>query len=134
MNTNETLQTQLEQAMSGLLFQSESDFPFEVVSFGSVESPLSVEALCEWLQLPAGTTVETLEAGAFFKPLGAELNWYGNEERETAARYRELFAFLTRNLTDLRVFRIGEVNLSIFILGKTPDQQVWGLKTQAVET
>lgn len=49
-------------------------------------------------------------------------------------KYLGLAAALADNLADVRVFKVGEGRVSIFVLGTTTDGKWAGVKTEAVET
>ena len=62
--TDESLKTELEKATAGLLYASESDYPFEIVENSSQEI----------LQ-----NSKELEFDNFFKNLTKEEDWFGDE-------------------------------------------------------
>jgi hypothetical protein len=109
--TDESLKTELEKATNGLLYASESDYPFEIVENSAPEN----------LQ-----NSKEIEFEHFFKNLTAEQDWFGEEAA--------LQKLLKENLTDLKVFKIGETDIEIYILGKTKSGAFMGLKTRSVET
>jgi hypothetical protein len=49
-------------------------------------------------------------------------------------KYLMLAAALADNLADVRVFKVGEGRVSIYVLGTTTDGKWAGVKTEAVET
>ena len=49
-------------------------------------------------------------------------------------KFRDLQQTLQDTLSDVKVFRVGETNLDIYVVGKTPEGEWAGLKTEAVET
>jgi Nuclease A inhibitor-like protein len=131
MTTAEILD-RLRQATVDLLWLSESDYPFEVISWErGVE--MTPTALFKELAQP-DLQVEAIELANFFAPALAIEDWYEAEELAQVDRYQELLHAIEANLTDVRVFRVGEIEITIYIVGKTPDGDVVGLKTQVVET
>ena len=69
---------------------------------------------------------------------GADLialqDWYGPEEKVTARRYRRLERLLRTSLSDLEGFKVGERDVDVYVIGKTPDGEFAGIATKAVET
>ena len=120
----------LQQATTDLVWTSESDYPFEVVTW-SKDTELNPTALFE---LPADTAIETITLQDFFTPALATEDWYGKEELVTVDRYQKLVDAIDATLSDVRVFRIGEIEITVYIVGRTFDRELVGLRTQVVET
>lgn len=122
----------LQQATTDLLWVSESDYPFEVMTWQrGVE--MTPTALFTELTAP-DTAIETSSLQDFFAPALKQEDWYDAAELDRANRYTELVRTIESSLAEVRVFRVGSVEISIYIVGKTPAGDVVGLKTQAVET
>ncbi len=49
-------------------------------------------------------------------------------------RYQRLVKLLQTHLTDLKVYRLGEVEIDVYVLGKTESGAIAGLATISVET
>ncbi len=118
-STDEVFKTELTKAVSGLLYSSESDYPFEIVENSKPE---------------IFQNSKQIEFDSFFKRLTAEEDWFGEEEKAKAAKYATLEKLLKENLTDLKVFKTGETDIEIYIIGKTKSGAFMGLKTRSVET
>jgi Nuclease A inhibitor-like protein len=114
MMTSDNLLETLKQASAGLRYTSESDFPFEVFSW-----PL-----------------DTLTPKKLLAQTGQpkDKDWYGPEEKATVARYQQLVKLLQSALSDIQVYRVGETELTVYIVGKTPEGSLAGLSTKVVET
>lgn len=120
----------LQQATTDLVWTSESDYPFEVVTW-SKDTELNPTAL---FKLPTDTAIETTTLQDFFTPALATEDWYGKEELATVDRYQKLVDAIGSNLSDVVVFRVGEIEIAVYIVGKTLDRDLVGLKTQVIET
>jgi Nuclease A inhibitor-like protein len=122
----------LRQATADLLWMSESDYPFEVVTWerGIELNPKALFPEVKSDEIP----VETVTLTDFFAPAIAIEDWHEAEELAQVDRYKELLHAIESNLTEVQVFRVGEVEITIYIVGKTPDGELVGLKTQVVET
>ncbi len=131
MTTAETID-RLKQATADLVWTSESDYPFEVVQWHP-DTELTPPALVKDLQ-PADRPIETIALTDFFAPALQTEDWYSKEELATVDRYQKLLSTIASNLSDVQVFRVGEVEVEVYIVGKTTDSDLVGLKTQVVET
>jgi len=75
--------------------------------------------LLELTKSSADTTIEVKELDSFFSQATHEEDWYNDEEMAECKRYQELVNLLQTHLTDIKVYRVGEVEVNCFILGKT---------------
>lgn len=131
MNDQELI-NQLQQASEGLLWLSESDYPFEVICWEKVDD---IEAkLLELTDSNSETTIEVKELESFFKRVTEEKDWYEEEEMAECKRYQELVKLLKTHLADIKVYRVGEIEVNCYILGKTESGAIAGLSTISVET
>ena len=126
------LVNQLQQASKGLLWLSESDYPFETVYWKNVDDINS--KLLQITNSTDDTTIEVRELDSFFSRVTEEKDWYNSEEMAECQRYRELVKLLKTQLTDLKVYRVGEVEVNCYILGQTENNAIAGLSTISVET
>jgi Nuclease A inhibitor-like protein len=78
--------------------------------------------------------IETMIITDFFEPVLNIEDWYGDEELEIVDRYADLLQTIDANLSEILVYRIGEIDIAIYIVGKTSDGDLVGLKTRSVET
>jgi hypothetical protein len=118
----------LQQATVDLLWVSESEYPFEVVTWdkGIELTPLAL--------FKAEGAVESILLTDFFAPALIVEDWYEAEELATVDRYKLLLQLIESTLIDLKVFRIGSIEVDVYIVGKTSDSDIVGLKTTIVET
>ncbi|AFY33959.1 nuclease A inhibitor family protein [Calothrix sp. PCC 7507] len=134
MNNTEILD-QLKQASDGLLFQSESEYPFEVLLWEHPDNiPLTPTKVLEQTGHSAGTPVKAVAVDDFFKVAVTGEDWHGEEERQTVNRFQTLVQTLKENLSDLQVYRLGETEQDVYVIGQTPSGDSAGLATKAVET
>jgi Nuclease A inhibitor-like protein len=122
----------LKQATADLLWSSESDEPFEIVTWdrGVEMAPTDLFSQIE----DPNAKIECILLTDLFAPVLTVEDWYEETELAQVERYKQLLQAIESNLTDVSVFRIGEVEIAIYIVGKTPDGDLVGLKTHAVET
>jgi hypothetical protein len=126
-----TIIDRLKQATTDLLWSSESDYPFELVTWDR-NTDLTPAALLS--DLTADDRVESISLSDLFSPVITVEEWYENEELAIVDRYQVLLQTIESNLSDIQVFRVGEIEIAIYIVGKTSTGDLIGLKTLAIET
>jgi len=130
-----TLMATLQRSTEGLLWMSETDEPFAVFHWQKqTVAELTDERLLQLTHQPADTPVEVVDLDEFFSGATEEQDWFGDEEKATAQMYRELVATLKQHLSNLKVYRVGETTIDLYIVGQTDAGDVVGLATKAVET
>jgi glucose dehydrogenase len=75
-----------------------------------------------------------LAVDEFFAIATQEEDWHDQEERETVKRFQNLVSILKQNLSQLQVYRVGNINIDAYIVGVTPSGDWTGLSTKLVET
>jgi len=118
--------TQLKQASQGLLFLSETDAPFEVISWQTQEQ-LTQAKLLQLTNHPPDAPVEMQTIDEFFAIATAEEDWHDQDERETAKRFQNLVSILKQNLSQLQVYRVGSIDIDAYIVGVTDGGEWAGL-------
>jgi nicotinamide-nucleotide amidase len=130
--TADDFMNRLAKAVEGLLFPSESDVPLTPLRFGgSAEGELSPETLRQTLGQASEAPVETLSVDELFAPV---IEAPEGKPTAEAQKYRELLELLKRELSDLKAFRVGKVDIHVYVLGRHASGQWLGLKTRVVET
>lgn len=130
--TDAQLLDELREATRGLNYMSESDYPFEVFDWGPAEP--TPEFLRSVGGAAADAPVETHTAAQFFRAATSEPDWKGAEELAAARRFQALVRLLETNLSDLKVFRVGAVNMPAYVAGRSASGSWLGLSTRVVET
>ncbi len=126
--------TALTKASKGLLYPSETDAPFEVFNWKNGTGALTSAKLLTLAKQDAASPVESITVDAFFAPLVGAKDWHGREEKSIVQKFKELRQAVDAHLTEPKVFRVGEVEITIYLVGKTQDGDWAGLKTTSVET
>lgn len=127
-----TLLQSIENASRGLLYPSESDFPIEPIEFGEEEP--TPEALLALRKLPSETRVDDPTLDAIFEGLTDVFEEASDDEQATSKRFQALKSLLEDNLEDIRIYRLGEVDMEIFVLGRHASGKWMGIRTNVVET
>lgn len=122
----------LKQATTDLLWSSESDYPFEIVTWelGTDLTPSDLFSNIYDTEL----AIESVTLTDLFEPVLTIEDWYEQAELDLVDRYTNLLDSIGNNLGEAQVFRVGEVEIDIYIIGKTPTGDIVGLKTRSVET
>lgn len=124
---------QLTAAVEGLVWMSETDAPFEVKLWTEPGPAFTAEQVVQHAQLPPETPVEVLSLEAFLAPVLQSLS-SDPVTIVTASRFEALQQILSQVLNQIQVYRCGEVELEIYILGHFQDNDWVVLHTTAVET
>jgi hypothetical protein len=130
---DEQMLKELATAAEGLLFMSETDAPFAPVHW-SWQGELTPDAVRRLSGHKEATPVEVVSADDFFRVAVSEPDWKGADELATARRYQSLLRLLHERLTDVRAYRVGQIALDVYIVGRAPGGDWLGLSTRVVET
>lgn len=122
---------QLEIAIADLLWLSESESPFWIIYWYDYTN-CDRQAILQH-QYPAKTKIEVQEFSSFFASATKEQPWHNQEEQEEVKKYQALVDLLTKNLTDIRVYLVGSVEIDAYILGMY-NRAIAGLSTKIVAT
>jgi hypothetical protein len=114
----------------GLLFPSESEYPLEPFTWKS--ATLKPETILTRSQKPADTLIESITLEEFFAPVTTDEDWFEDEDREIAQRFRDLQAAIA-TLENVQVFRLGKIEIDVYIVGAIGPDLI-GLKTTVIET
>lgn len=131
--TDSEILDQLKLASDGLLFMSESEYPFEVFLWERV-GLLTPEKVLQQTNHNQDTPVKVASLDDFFRVAVTEEDWHGEEEQETVKKFQNLVQTLKTNLSNLQVYRLGTVEVDAYIVGQTPTGDSAGLSTKVVET
>jgi len=130
--TDEQLLNELRETTRGLTFMSESDYPFEVFNWGAAEP--TQDFLRGLTGEASDVPVETTTAADFFRVAASEAEWKNAEQLTAARKFQTLLRLLEQNLTDLKVFRVGAINIPVYVAGRAASGNWLGVSTRVVET
>ncbi|MBD2347210.1 nuclease A inhibitor family protein [Anabaena subtropica] len=132
--TNEVTE-KLKQASKNLVMMSESEYPYEVVLWSNqAQEPLTNQKLLQLTGHSPETLIETVEIDYFFRNCAEEKEWHDEVQKQDVERFKSLLRTLKDNLHDIQVYRIGTINIDVYIIGKTPSGDLAGISTKIVET
>lgn len=131
--SSQNLMDEIKKAIEGLYYISETDA--EITAFaGDKTDSLTKENLLNQIKREPDTPVEERDFTEFFDKLTEIQDWYGDEEKETAAKFGALRDLLRENLQDLKVFKVGQIELDVYTVGLDSQRVLTGIQTKAVET
>lgn len=130
---NTPLTEQLAELTNRLFWLSESEFPFQVITWDT--DRITIEQLLKLTYHPPNTPVKTLGIDEFFAPALEGLGSFSYLLDQTlTGRYRTLYNYLTYYLHNIKVYQVGTHPLYIYIMGLTRDENLAGIATQVIET
>ena len=124
---------ELERSVKDLWYISETDSEVKVFT-GKKADTVTKEILTAQINISGETNIEERNCADFFKNLTAIQDWYGDEEKETAEKFSTVEKLLEENLKDLKVFKVGQIELDIYVVGLDSQSVLTGITTKAVET
>ena len=114
----------LKAAAKGLLFPSETDAPVEAFAWAGADGPPSEDAVRANAEVEADTAVEQMTLAELARTI----------PEEGRGSFLPLFAALAHHLNGVTVFKVGEVEVDVYVVGRTADGRYAGVKTKVVET
>ena len=124
---------QIKKAARDLYYISETDA--EISPFvGEKAECVTREAVLKQVCAERDTPIEERDFEEFFARLTAHQDWFGDEEIETAGKFSKLKELLETNLREIKVFKLGKIQIDIYVVGLDSENRLMGIKTEAVET
>ncbi|MEM9908347.1 MAG: nuclease A inhibitor family protein, partial [Cyanobacteria bacterium P01_D01_bin.44] len=129
MPTADNVIPQLKAACEGLMWRSEADYPLNVICWELPERHLDYHDLLYYSGHAVDTQVAAVSLDSFFGKVTVERAWFDSQEKALVQRYRSLRELLELTLQDLKVYRMGEVEVDVCVLGWTEDHCLVGVAT-----
>lgn len=140
MTLTSALKSQLEAACDDLWWRSEADYPITVVWLSAADTPAASDGgslngeLIRQIMGCDGADVKVGDVEGFFERSLTPHSWHTDEDTARISRLEHLKTLLTTALVNSKVYRCGEGEISLSVLGRTSDGQVAGIQTTLVET
>lgn len=132
--TNEITE-KLKQASDGLLMISESEYSFEAFLWSNqAQEPMTTQKLLQLTGHSLETSIEEVELDYIFRNCAEEKEWHDEIQKQNVPKFKSLVKTLKDNLTDIKVYRLGTININVYIVGKTLSRDLAGISTKVVET
>ncbi|NES83355.1 MAG: hypothetical protein F6K10_19210 [Moorea sp. SIO2B7] len=122
------LLSQLKQVITDLYWVRETDEPWEAMA---LDGEPNHEVIA---QLSGKSPVKTQDFAKFFVTAITEEDWHNEQEKADVKRYRKLMKLLQENLERITIYEAGNVEIDIFVTGRTKAGEWIVLQTMAVET
>jgi hypothetical protein len=122
----------LRKAVRGLLFMSEKDAAFKVVTLPDA-AEVTVRNIAELIGRPDLPAQEE-KFDRLFGELCKDQKWHGEDERALVKRYQNLRQVLHEHLGERKVFKLGTGQVKVYIVGKSAAGRWIALETDALET
>lgn len=123
----------IKAAAEGLFFMSESDYPFEAIEIDTTSDELETR-LKKLSGHDDDAVVEQQTLDYFLRNSVALRPTDTGEEQALAHRFLQLKGVLAENLGQVEAYRVGEVQVDIFIIGVLEEGKYAGLRTKSIET
>ena len=116
--TDQALLQQLETLTKGLRFQSDADYPVEVFSqAANARKTLSAQDIIAAMN-PKGAVSE-IDFENFFRNATQAQDGQSPEAQQTVKRFQTLVKTLTDNLSEIKVYKVGDTEADVYVIGKT---------------
>ena len=115
-----------------LFYISETDATWQVHPLDATKPVL--DQLVALANLVPACEVEIRDWQTFLQHATTVQDWMSDGEKQTVARYQALKDYVDANLTEVQVYRLGTIEISVFVVGNTANCELIALSTQAVET
>ena len=125
-----SIQSNMEEAVNGLLMMSESEYPFEY--FSTNDTTIDTALVLKLTAKPEGTLITTTTLDDLLRNLIDPAR--GAVSPQQAGQYRQMAKVLKDTLQNLTVYRVGEVQVDVLIIGLTEEETVAGMRTKLIET
>jgi hypothetical protein len=133
MKSDREITEELKRLTEGLFWMSESDYPFETVCWEGLPE-ISTQFLRSLSEQAEDAPVEIVSVENFFRVGISEESWRAEESRREAKGYQKLVQTLKENLEEVKVYRVGKINIPVYIVGRSKTGNWLGLSTRVVET
>jgi len=125
-------------AAEGLLYTSESDYPFTYFTHamprGSASVAPTVAQLRAMLAIPASTPVEIITLDKFFERHIERADPADAVAQALIPRYVALRETLRASLYEVQVYRVGTIAIECYVVGLDENGDLAGLTTISIET
>jgi len=138
------LKAQLEAACKDLWWSSESDYPVEVVWYelsaqqvdgaASEDARLDDELVCQIAGCADDTVITSRPFDSVFDKQLTPKGWHTAEDKQQLRQLDQLKTLLAEAFSSPQIYRCGEIEITLCILGFGADGIVAGVKTCVVET
>jgi len=135
MITDVELFKKLSDASTGLLFQTELDYPFEVfIHVNTKNTPINKETILRLTKGSPDDPIEESDIDTFFSTPTLEQDWHSTEDKKRVVRFKNLVSSINENLKEIRVFKKGRIYIDVYITGRAPSGNITVVSTKLMQT
>jgi hypothetical protein len=127
----------LRSATKGLTFQSESDYPVKPFAERTKDKERDAPSAQDFVaarKADAAAPVSEVDLDKFFGNATRVEDWQSPEAQQNAKQFQTLIQKLKDNLSDIKVYKVGETEADVYVVGKTTSGDLAGVTTKVVET
>jgi hypothetical protein len=125
----------LSQSTDGLLFPSEIDSPFETTIWDKTQgTAVSAAAILKLNGDRPDDYIEETNLDSFFSIVTMDQEWHTQIDKERVSRFRGFAAVIMENLKEVKVFRLGKINIDVFIAGRSQSGNIVCISTKQLQT
>lgn len=132
-NQKPTFGDRIEKACRGLVYISETDSEVEPFR-GAKTDGTGPEEFRRSAEIGAEPEIESGDVEDLIERLSQERDWHSKRDEQNANGFKELFSILKKELKDLRLYRVGRIQVEIYVVGIDRKGRMRGVKMRAVET
>jgi len=134
-NGGKSLVEILTEQVQGLFYPSESDEKIKIIDWQADNiAPFDLNLFRKYIGVSPSEKVDVFPWELFFHPVLEEAEWWTDFEKERASQFSKLKEMVVANLSDLSFFRVGRVEVEVYLLGRDKEGKWKGLKTLVIET
>jgi hypothetical protein len=127
-----SMMRELKRLTKGLQFQSESDYPVEPFAPDAGRGADSARDVIT--SVKGDPEARAVDFDNFFAAATEEQDWHDADARARVRKFQALIKYLKENLTDIQVFKVGDAESDVYVIGRTASGNFAGVKTKVVET
>jgi Nuclease A inhibitor-like protein len=135
LKENISLKDEIISLSSDLMYPSESDEKIEYFEMEiSTDENFSLANFRIYNGIKPEIEIEEIDFDKFFTPLVKTEDWFGEDEKRWAEESLKLKQLLSEKLKDVKIYKVGKIEIDVYLFGKSGDCKWEGLKTKFIET
>ena len=135
LNQKKSLKDEIISLSSDLMYPSESDEKIEYFEMEvSTEDKLSIAYFRMYNGVRPEIEIGEMDFELFFKPLIKIEDWFGDDEKKWAEDSLKLEQLLLEKLKEIKILKVGRIEIAVYLFGKSEEKKWEGLKTKLIET
>jgi hypothetical protein len=124
----------LKTIVEGLTWMSESDYPFEVLQLPDRTAPPTIAELLQLTGHDADEPREEISVQNFFALATQPQDWHEAEDTQRMQRFQTLLQWIEQHLSNVKGYRVGTIEIDVYIIGKAASGAWIRLSTKVIET